>query len=356
MKINRFILFVLLSLSITTNGQVSNLSVKEISVSYEKTTHLIFPTDIKYYSGVEELIILQQPISNILSIKANANAFGKTNLNVATADGKFYAYDVIYTPDNHKTSYFINMDSVGTETQAQVNLSNLLHIVLPNPVKYIDYGSDWIEARPIDNIQNIVRVETMDLSDLATNISVVDDKNIFYSFDVSYNENANNFNLIIGKPRQTALLAKEDLTDNSKEVILEKLKGHGRNIKNLGEKKNSILFTIHNIFVADNKLIFRFNFKNTSHVKYDIDYIKFYIIDKKQTKESAEQEIEYKPLFLDNFKQTISGKEDNTYSVCFEKFTIPDKKNFVIEINEKDGGRHINYKIDNRAIENAQEL
>ncbi|MDH6311070.1 conjugative transposon TraN protein [Dysgonomonas sp. PFB1-18] len=353
----RYILMLFLLISyITIYGQVSSLPVKEISVSYNKTTHIVFPTDIKYFTGVEELIILKQPLSTILSIKANVKDFGDTNLNVATADGKFYAFKAVYSSSNTKTSYFLSKDSIGQETPAKVNIYNLLHIVLPNPVKYIDYGSDWIDATPIDNIQNIVRVEILDESTEPTNISIVDDKQNFYSFAVSYDKDASDFNLVMGEPKQTALLAKEDLTDYSKEGIMQRLKSHGRVIKNLGLKKNSIIFTIHNIFVADNKLIFRFNFKNTSHVKYDIDYMKFYIIDKKQTKESALQEIEYAPLFLDNFKSTINGKEDNTYSVCFDKFTIPDKKNFVIEINEKDGGRHINYKIDNRAIENAQEL
>ncbi|MFV0331954.1 MAG: conjugative transposon protein TraN [Dysgonomonas sp.] len=351
-----FILLLVLFASHIAYSQVSSLPVKDLVVSYDKTTHLIFPTVIKYFTGVEELIMLKQPLPNILSVKAGAKDFGQTNINVATGDGKFYAFKVVYAEENQKTSYFIDRDSIGKELHAGVNLNNILHIVLPNAVKYIDYGRDWIEAVPIDNIQNIVRVETFEESSTPTNISIVDDKNNFYSFDVTYDSKESNFNLVVGEPKQTALLAKEDLTDYSKEAIMKRLKDRGRSIKNLGLKKNSILFTIHNIFVADNKLIFTFNFKNTSHVKYDIDYMKFYIIDKKQTKESALQEIEYIPLFLDNFKQTINGKEDNTYSVCFDKFTIPDKKNFVIEINEKDGGRHINYKIDNRAIENAQEL
>lgn len=350
-----FVIFCLISF-FESKAQISSLPVKNIQTSFNKTTHLIFPTDIKYFTGVEELVILKQPVSNVLSIKANVRDFGKSNLNVATADGKFYAFNLTYIEDNTQTNYFIENDSTGSEIKAEVNFNNLLHIVLPNAVKYIDFGNDWIEARPIDKIQNIVRVETFDKNEDNTNISVIDEKNNFYTFDISYNDLASNFNIVVGEPKQTAILAKEDLTDNSKEYILEKLKNHKRKIQNLGVKRNSIIFSIENIFVADNKLVFRFNFKNTSNVKYDIDYMKFYIIDKKQTKESALQEVEYIPLFLDNFKSTILGKEENSYSVCFEKFTIPDKKFFIIEVNEKEGGRHVYFKINNRAIENAQAL
>jgi len=350
------ILSLLLLFSVVTYSQTNFIDTKDIYISFDKTTHLIFPTEIKYFTGVEELIILKKAGKNVLSVKANVKDFSNTNVNVATADGNFYAFDVHYKEQNDKTNYFVQTDSTAQEVNTLVNMNNLYHIVFPNPIKYIDYGADWIEAKPIDNIQNIVRVETFEEIHEPTNISVIDTKDNFYTFSVAYNENATNFNLVVGNPEQTALLAKEDLSDNSKEIILEKLKQHGRNIKNLGVKQNSVLFTIQNVFVLDNKLIFRFNFENLSHVKYDIDYIKFYVIDKKQTKESALQEVEYNPLFLDNFKNVIEGKQNNTYSVCFEKFTIPDKKYFIIEINEKNGGRHIRYKIDNRVIENAQAL
>jgi len=336
--------------------KINSLKTKQVYVSYDKTTHLIFPTDIKYSSSIEEIVIIKNPLPNILSMKANDKDFSRTTLNVATADGKFYAYDVFYKEDNDKTSYYVTNDSIGKEIEAGVNLYNQLHLVFPNSVKYIDYGADWIEAKPIDNIQNIVKVETFEENQKPTNISVVDETNRFYTFDIKYNPKETNFNILVGQPEQVALLAKEDLTDNSKETILVDIKKHGRNIYNLGVKKSSILFAIQNIFIKDNKLIFRFNFKNTSNVKYDIDYMKFYVVDKKQTKESALQELEYKPIFLDNYKTTIEGKTENTYSVCFEKFTIPDKKNFIIEINERMGGRHIYFKIDNRPIENAQEL
>lgn len=159
----------------------------------------------------------------------------------------------------------------------------------------------------------------------------------------------------MGEPQENkeAILAQEDLTDDSRETIVRLIQDKGRKFTDLGIKKSSVLFSIYNIFVRDNKLIFRFNLKNNSNIKYDIDYMRFYIIDKKITKQSASQEIEYTPLFLDNFKPTIEGKGNNTYSVCFEKFTIPDNKYFVIEINEKNGGRHVYYKIRNREIEQA---
>ncbi len=353
----KVLLFILLLLPFSIFSQIQKIDSKAIYVDFTNTTHLIFPTDIKYFSAIEDIIICRKTeIENILSIKSNTKDWkNKTTLSVATADGKFYTFDIFFSGDNLKTSYYIKKDSIGTPIHLGVNNLNDLHLLFNSPVKYVDYGNDVIEAIPVENVQNIVRVSTFEKFDFLTNVSVITADKRFYTFSLNYKEDEKNYSFLVGEPQENkeAILAQEDLTDDSKESIIKLIHNKGRIFTNLGVKKSSVLFSIYNIFVRDNKLIFRFNLKNNSNIKYDIDYMKFYIVDKKITKQSASQEIEYIPLFLDNFKSTIEGKGDNTYSVCFEKFTIPDNKYFVIEINEKNGGRHIYYKIRNREIEQA---
>lgn len=339
-------------------GQVQKLGSKAVYVDFTNTTHLIFPTEIKYFSAIEDIINCRKTeTGNILSIKARRRDWrDKTTLSVATADGKFHSFDVSYAENNRKTSYYIKNDSIGSAQKLGVNTSNDLHLLFNSAVKYVDYGNDVIEAIPVDNVQNIVRVSTFEEFGFTTNVSVITSDKRFYTFSLVYNEDEKDFSFLVGEESQgekDAILAREDLTDDSKETIIRLLQDKGRKFHDLGVKKNSLLFTIHNIFVRDNKLIFRFNLKNNSNIKYDIDYMKFFIVDKKVTQQSAAQDTEYLPLFLDNFTPVIDGKADNTYSVCFEKFTIPDNKYFVIVINEKNGGRHIYYKIGNREIERA---
>lgn len=339
-------------------GQVQSIAGKTVPVDFTNTTHLVFPTEIKYFSAIEDIILCRKTeVGNILSIKAKRRDWkDKTTLSVATADGKFHSFDVVYSENNRKTSYYIRNDSIGAAVHLGVNTSGDLHLLFNSAVKYVDYGNDVIEAVPVENLQNIVRVSTFDAFDYTTNVSVVTAQGDFYTFSLDYRDDERNFSFLVGEeapPENEAILSREDLTDDSRETIVQLLQDKGRKFHDLGIKKNSLLFTIHNIFVRDNKLIFRFNLKNNSNIKYDIDYMKFFIVDKKVTVQSAAQDTECLPLFLDNFKTVIDGKADNTYSVCFEKFTIPDNKYFVIVINEKNGGRHIYYKIGNREIERA---
>ena len=45
-----------------------------------------------------------------------------------------------------------------------------------------------------------------------------------------------------------------------------------------------------------------------------------------------------------------------TYVIAFDKFTIPDEKVFRIEINEKNGGRHVLFDLENSDIVNVEDI
>ncbi|MFV0468631.1 MAG: conjugative transposon protein TraN [Dysgonomonas sp.] len=358
---NRFLFFIAFYLICSgCFGQIKPINKKLIKVNWDKTTHLIFPTEIKYFNSVNDFIVCDSPdkVKNILSVKANEKDWEETsNLSVVTADGEFYNFAVTYTDELEETNFFLANDSIIVPERIGINNSNDVHLIFPDEVKYIDFGSDNIVAEPALNLQNVVKVSLTNGLPVMTNVSVATSDRTFYTFDFFYDETQDNFSYVIGTPANNpVLLNKEDLTDRSKEDITDKLKAKGRTIYNLGQKKNKVEFSIQNVFVRDNKLIFRFSIINKSNIKYDIDYLKFYTVDKKKNKKTASQIIESQPLFIDNFSTLIEGKSENIFVVGFEKFTIPDNKYFIIEINEKNGGRHIVFEVNNNDIINAEPL
>jgi conjugative transposon TraN protein len=71
-----------------------------LTVTYEKTTHIIFPSKIKYVDLGSENVIAGKAESaeNVLRIKAAVRDFeSETNFSVITEDGKFYSFDVFYS-------------------------------------------------------------------------------------------------------------------------------------------------------------------------------------------------------------------------------------------------------------------
>src|SRR3954449_11289338 len=124
--INR-IVFTLIVLLINLVIKTSLLAQQEtfiepnnITVTCNKTTHLIFPYAIRSIDrGSPDVLAQKAPGSgNVLQLKAARADFVETNVTVITADNKLYPFKVNYSPlPEHLTILFAN-------SSANVNSKN----------------------------------------------------------------------------------------------------------------------------------------------------------------------------------------------------------------------------------------
>lgn len=99
------ILFCICRLAAQENSGFASLSQAKLEpykmeVTYNKTTHLLFPSPIRYVDlGSENLIANKaEDVANVLRIKSSVRDFEEeTNFSVITEDGKFYNFDVFYS-------------------------------------------------------------------------------------------------------------------------------------------------------------------------------------------------------------------------------------------------------------------
>lgn len=99
------ILFGICRLAAQENSGFTSLSQAKLKpykmeVTYNKTTHLLFPSPIRYVDlGSENLIANKaEDVANVLRIKSSVRDFEEeTNFSVITEDGKFYNFDVFYS-------------------------------------------------------------------------------------------------------------------------------------------------------------------------------------------------------------------------------------------------------------------
>jgi conjugative transposon TraN protein len=85
-----------------TATKVAVIEPYTLSITFYKTTNLIFPYAIKSVDRGSADIIVQKAkgVENILQLKAAKQNFRETNLTVITADGKFYSYIVDYSDNS----------------------------------------------------------------------------------------------------------------------------------------------------------------------------------------------------------------------------------------------------------------
>ena len=87
---------------------------------------------------------------------------------------------------------------------------------------------------------------------------------------------------------------------------------------------------------------------------FNVDYLTFKIVDKKVAKRTAIQEQVIFPLRAYNNLMVIGGNRTERMVFTLPKFTIPDDKMLVVELNEQEGGRHQRFTVDNADLVRAK--
>lgn len=359
-----YILSLYLMTTLPCLAQLRPVESREISVNYSKTIHLIFPSAIKYCKSVSDFVVVDNPenVPKILRIKANRGTFQRpTTVSVATEGGYFYSFHVTFSDSLKQTNYFLpDMGSISPDT-IYVNERSQTHLIAPEKVVYVDFGDTCIEVRKAENTENIVRIRATTDKPQAfprqTNVSLATADGQFYTYNVDFLQEPQVFVYEIGeqRPEKTpnVILSDNIIPAGERDKVIDRVYDARRGIYNLGIIRNRIVFSVNNIHIYDNLMLFTFCLENKTRVPYDIDYIRYYIVDKKTAKLTASQEVDQTPLFAERYTPRVEGRSSMKYVIAFNKFTIPDDKFFRIEINEKNGGRHIVFDLENKDVVNV---
>ena len=278
---------------------------------------------------------------------------------------KYAAGNDLYRGITRKLPYRQMVTPYGVE----VTFAKTVHIIFPAAVRYVDLGSNHIIAGKADGAENVIRVKaTTEGFPGETNFSVICEDGSFFSFNAKYAREPEMLNI-----EMKDFLENEDTSDfshtrmniyfrelGSESPLLVKLimqsiyKADKREIKHLGCKRFGVQFLIKGIYVHNGMFYFHTQVKNSSNVPFDTDFIKFKVVDKKVAKRTAIQELVLYPVRSFNEVMTIGGKSAVRTVYTLPKFTIPDDKVLVVELVEKNGGRHQNIRIESSDIVNAR--
>jgi len=226
-------------------------------------------------------------------------------------------------------------------------------LIFPFAVRYVDRGTKDVLVQQVKEAENLLLVKAAQVDFPSTNLSVVTSDGQLYTFEVKYMsqvpwtvlqlESSYKDSGTISFPSE--LMNKKDLESYTKGIL-----DNRRFINGVTDKAWDIVAGVSGLYIKDAVLFFQIEFKNQSPLTYDVDYIRFYLRDKKKGKRKASQEVELIPLYkIGNF-QSIEAFQNTVTGFALEKFTIPSDKYFYIEIAEKNGGRHLRLKVTNKKL------
>ena len=247
----------------------------------------------------------------------------------------------------------------------EVTYDKTSHLIFPTAIRYVDLGSEYLIAGKAEDAENVLRVKAS-VRDFEpeTNFSVITNDGRFYSFNVYYSSypEALSYDLLtmqkaVDKANGNDVLF-EELGNNSPSLaglLLETIyKKDKRIVKHIGAKSFGIQFMLKGIYIHNGKYYFHTELRNKTNVPFQIDFINFKVVDKKVAKRTVVQERPMIPLRTYKPLDEIGGKLTEQNVFLLDQFTIADDKVLLIEIFEKNGGRHQTLQVENSDLIKAR--
>lgn len=256
-------------------------------------------------------------------------------------------------------------------------------IIFPTAVRSVDLGSRSIMADKAADVENVLKVKASQIGFNETNFAVMTADGKFYSFVVNYNETPTVLALNLAgqagtpeqsRPEQVSLdnhaqfmngtngqdgsiqfagvkATQSDIVYNCDRIVRHRKRGKR------GAEADKVEARLRGLFVKENVLYYRLAIENKSNLNYDIDYVRYFVVDSKTAKLTSRQEIELRPIYVHNDAiTTVRGHQKVERVYAFQRFTIPNNKQLLIVMGEQGGGRDLTFTVQNQDIMKARTL
>lgn len=230
------------------------------------------------------------------------------------------------------------------------------NLIFPFAITSVDRGSRDVLAQKAKGAQNILQVKAGRENFPETNLTIVTSDGKLYSFILNYSNNPSLLNISFSQGSNSEQAIQPGSNEAEIQSNAEKIAGEKRKLHGIRDSKYAMAFRVNGIYIKDEVVFYQLEIKNHSNINYDIDMLRFYIKDDQKLKHTAIQETELQPLFIYGDTSVIKGHTKNLLVVALPKFTIADQKSLIIELMEKNGGRHLHLRIRNRRIVKAKLL
>lgn len=231
------------------------------------------------------------------------------------------------------------------------------NLVFPYAIKSVDRGSKDILVQKAKGVENILQIKAAKPNFDETNITVITADGKLHSYILTYTNNPSVLNLqfVNIKEEQTnAFFSATHASEVEIQAGAEIVHQATNNIKRVTDKKFGVKLQLNALYISEDVMYYRIKLQNQSNINYDIEQLRFFIHDQQKSKRTATQELEIQALYIHGDTSIVTGQSEQVFVYAVPKFTIPDKKYLLIQLMEKNGGRHLKLIIHNKTIMKAR--
>ncbi|MCH5597928.1 conjugative transposon protein TraN [Niabella ginsengisoli] len=228
------------------------------------------------------------------------------------------------------------------------------NIIFPYAIKSVDRGAADVLVQKASGVENVLQIKAAipDLNE--TNLTVITADGRFYSYLLHYEYDPAILNVKMeGAPDNKWGIFNSEATTDKISSNASRVFNKQPFIRSCKVKSYKIGLSLKGVYAAGGIIYFQLELKNNSWIDYPIRQLRLYIKDAKTAKRTASQEIEIKPAYILGNQKCIYSRSAQKLVIAVPGFTIPDKKKFLIEIQEANGGRHLQLPITNKKLTKA---
>lgn len=267
-------------------------------------------------------------------------------------------------------AFFFMLLVINGNGQASVRLNNVevtfnktSSIVFPAIITSVDRGSPDVLAQKAKGVNNVLQLKAGKRNFKETNLTVITADGNLHHFLVQYAEQpltftyqATQYGKIGRRELSHPLIFQSGMTVSEMHSHCQAIIDQQRRGVLKSTSKYDMKLGLRGIYIQDNMMFFHFKISNRSNIPYHTDMLRFFVKDKQRVSRTASQEIEKIPSYRFGHDRVFKGRTTRDIVYAVPKFTIPDAKLLVIELIEKDGGRHLRLAVKNSTIIKARQV
>ncbi|MGO1585554.1 MAG: DUF4138 domain-containing protein [Mesonia sp.] len=201
---------------------------------------------------------------------------------------------------------------------------------------------------------------------MESNLLVVNRDGSIFSYIVRYKEQLTKLNYFMPKSgsigNEKPIVADSAKVNESKTQLRNEvyyyqkfcsyLLDRKQRIGRIKKRDEGIVLSVENIVFDKEELYFVIQIENKSTLDYDLNFLKLSIETRQKGKKKSLQRLYQKSIFKYNLPSKVAENETVRLVYVLPKFSISNDRRAVLELNEKNGERHLKLKISHRFINN----
>jgi conjugative transposon TraN protein len=219
-------------------------------------------------------------------------------------------------------------------------------LVFPDAIIHVDIGTKDVLVQKVPGAENVLMAKAGMADFRPTNITAVTKEGAVYAINVVFAEcQEQTVHYLQHKTEKAGIR-------NYAAAILD----NSRQMRGIRDEKLAVVAKVNGIYIKNSHMFFHVMLDNRSPIDYDIDYVRYFIKDRRRGKRTAVQETELIPELITGNITKARANNISAFVFAIDKFTIPYDKKLIVQIGERNGGRHLLLKVTNRKLIKARVL